>query len=164
MLIPDLHIEKENTQHKFYLPADIFEDTALCDIIPKYKKFLFVIDNKDFKTKIIYNEDNVNIDFLGYQDEENKYIKYDNENINRIYDKDKDSICYISDSRMNWYLIKIDKDYLDGIIQCFTKKIQSEDDLKEILSNSNNPSDNIKKQNYKHIQDSSEEYYDIEEV
>lgn len=119
MLIPDLHIESlqienKKTQHKFYLPNNIFEGTCLIDIRSKYNKYLFKIDIKDFKTEIKYNEDNINIDFLKFHDKEtNSYIKYDNNNMIKYYTddkKDEKAICYISDEKNNWYLVKMDRD------------------------------------------------------
>lgn len=78
MFIPDLHLENIKTQYKFYLPSNLFEDTILFEIKAKYEKYLFIIDDKDFKTKIIYNEYNINISILEFYDEDKKkYIKYD---------------------------------------------------------------------------------------
>lgn len=137
MFIPDLHIESLQiknikTQYNFYLPSNIFEDTCLLDIRSKYNKYLFKIDVKDFKTEINYNEDNINTDFLKFHDEEiNSYIKYDNNNTVKIYTDDKNAICYISDKKMNWYIIKIDRDNGNGIITCNTKKIQDENNFIE---------------------------------
>lgn len=133
MIVPDFHIDKKEIQYKFYLPSNIFNDTVLSKIESKYEKYLFLIDHKDFKTKIIYNEDNINIDFLTFfDDEQNKRVKYNYDNVTNIYVDDGETICYISDKNMNWYSIKIDKNNQDGTISCITQKIQNENDIKEI--------------------------------
>lgn len=166
MLIPDLHIESlqienKKTQHKFYLPNNIFEDTCLIDIRSKYNKYLFKIDIKDFKTEIKYNEDNINIDFLNFRDKEtNSYIKYDNNNIIKMYTDDKKAICYISDKNMNWYLIKMDSDSGNGTITCITEKIQDEKDVIENVEEE--PNTELEKNNNENIQYDIE--YDIESI
>lgn len=133
MIIPDFHIDNKKVQYKFYISSDLFNDTALCKIEAKYNKYLFLIDHKDFKTKIIYNEDNINVDFLTFFDEEqNKRVNYSHDNITNVYMDDGTAICYISDKNMNWYLIKIDKDNEDGSINCITEKVQDENDVNQI--------------------------------
>lgn len=137
MFIPDLHIENKNIQYKFYLNSDLFEDTILFENKTEYEKdrerknkYLFIIDNKDFKTKIIYNDDNININILKFFDEEKKeYIEYNNNNVVKIFTDDNKAICYISDKYMNWYLIKINKDDKNGTITCITEKIQDENEI-----------------------------------
>lgn len=164
MIVPDLHIENKKTQYKFYLPSNIFEDTCLTNIKSKYNRYLFIIDDKDFKTKIIYNEDNINIDFLNfYEKETNKYIEYNEDNTIKIYTDDRKIICYVSDKNMNWYIIKMDKDDGNGTIICITEKIQDEKDVYEI--NEENQKDinyNIETENNENIQYDVE--YDIEEI
>ncbi len=164
MFVPDLHVEDKKTQHRFYLPENIFEDTCLYDIKSKYNKYLFIIDDKDFKTKIIYNEDNINVDFLKFHDKNiNKYIKYNNENIIKIYTDDKDAICYISDRKMNWYIIKKNKDDKNGTIICITEKIQNENDVEKIDDEDyKNINNDIETKNNENIQYDVE--YDIESI
>lgn len=163
MFIPDLHIENKKTQYKFYLPSDLFEDTVLCEIKAKYKKYIFIIDDKDFKTKIIYNEDNINLSVLETFDEEkNKYVKYNNENVTKFYTEDKKAICYISDEKMNWYLIKIDNDDKNGVINCFTEKMQNENEVKD--DNINDIIHNEEEFEDKDINFAEDIQYDIEEI
>ena len=166
MFIPDLHLENKKTQYKFYLPSDLFEDTILFEIKAKYEKYLFIIDDRDFKTKIIYNEDNINVSILDFFDEDkNKYIKYNNENLTKFYTEDKKAICYVSDKKMNWYLIKIDNDDKNGIINCFTEKIQNENEVEDDNINNILHDENFKKKiediNIDFIEDIQ---YDIEEI
>jgi hypothetical protein len=162
MIVPDLHIENKKTQYRFYLPDNIFEDTCLTDIRSKYNKYLFIIDDKDFKTKIIYNEDNINTDFLNFYDRETKkYIEYNNDNTIKIYTDDKKLICYVSDKNMNWYIIKMDRDDGIGTITCITEKIQDEKDVMKI--NEEPQKDiNYNIENNENIQHDVE--YDIESI
>lgn len=163
MFIPDLHLENKKTQYKFYLPCDLFEDTVLFEIKAKYKKYLFIIDDKDFKTKIIYNEDNINVSFLeNFDEEKNKYVKYNNENVTKFYTEDKNAICYISDKKMNWYLIKIDNDDKNGVINCFTEKIQDENEVED--ENINDITHSEEKFEDKDINFTEDIQYDIEEI
>lgn len=170
MFIPDLHIENKKTQYKFYLNSDLFEDTILFENKTEYEKdrerknkYLFIID-KDFKTKIIYNNDNINIDILKFFDEEKKqYIEYNNNNVVKIYTDNKKAICYISDKYMNWYLVKLDKNDENGTITCITEKIQDEN---EIQGNENEEQINYGELNEK-IKDTNIDddiQYDIESI
>jgi hypothetical protein len=134
----------------------------LTDIRSKYNKYLFIIDDKDFKTKIIYNEDNINTDFLNFYDRETKkYIEYNNDNTIKIYTDDKKLICYVSDKNMNWYIIKMDRDDGIGTITCITEKIQDEKDVMKI--NEEPQKDiNYNIENNENIQHDVE--YDIESI
>lgn len=129
MFVPDIHLEKESP-YKFYLYKEIFNNTCLTNINSKYNKYLFIINKNNFETKIIYDEDNININLLCFWNKKKKvYMNYTNNNTIKIYTEIKNAICYITDKDMNWYIIKIDKIKQDGTINCVTEKIQEKKEL-----------------------------------
>src|ERR1700694_56805 len=121
-LIPDININIKKYPYEFYLNENIFKNTILANYPTKYKKYLFKIKSQKIDVIIstdIGTSDNINADILDYDD-----------NIIKISNDDKNSICYIYDQYMNGYLIKIDtsKNNTDQKINCITEKVQSESD------------------------------------